>query len=326
MKANDEQLKAINCTAKNILVTARAGSGKTFVLTQRAKRLLNEGLTEENIIILSFTGKAVSEVNKRLGKEISTTFHGLARKITNSYSKCQGRACDRLIKQATITVEYEHIENVKHIFVDEFQDFTNLFYKLLKKIISLKPDINFLAVGDDWQSIYGFQEDTNLDYFKKFENYFDNPTKLYLLNNYRSGRNIVEYGNEIMIGYGKGGVPTKPNGKIEEIYIDNLNKLIAEIDNYKSIAILVKTKKEKDDTRSFISFKNKYKCEVMTVHKSKGLEFDIVIIWNEYLLDTYVSYVAHSRAKEILYIVNRNNFLSYGNNESNYLFHNENLE
>jgi superfamily I DNA/RNA helicase len=81
LEFSEEQKKAINCTAKNILVTARAGSGKTRVLTERAKRLLENGVLQDEILIFAFNNKAVDEVNERLGLKIAKTFHSFSNRL-----------------------------------------------------------------------------------------------------------------------------------------------------------------------------------------------------------------------------------------------------
>ncbi len=317
MNPNEEQLKAINCTAKNILVTARAGSGKTFVLTERTKRLLNNGVKDNQIIIFSFTNNAVNEVNERLGKNISKTFHSFSRSIIdNSTSDNSTLEYDLQITKATSTITYNNIKDIKYILIDEFQDFKDSFYKLIKRILELKPSINIFAVGDDWQHIFDFKSrdsssGSKLVYFQEFENYFPNPTKLYLLNNYRSKDAIVEVSNQIMKNSGEGGKAQKTGGKVifdTEIDLEYIKEIINENCGKKTIAVITRYNKEIEQA------KREFKCYELTyttAHSSKGLEFDIVIIFSEELLhdgdsEKNLRYVAHSRAKDELYTISRN--------------------
>ncbi len=57
--------------SSNILLTANAGSGKTFVLSKRfVEILLNENTELDNIVAITFTDKAAGELNKRIALEI----------------------------------------------------------------------------------------------------------------------------------------------------------------------------------------------------------------------------------------------------------------
>lgn len=55
----------------NILLSANAGSGKTFVLSKRfVEIILNEGAELDSIVAITFTDKAAGELNKKIAKEI----------------------------------------------------------------------------------------------------------------------------------------------------------------------------------------------------------------------------------------------------------------
>ena len=66
----DEQWEAIYEDEKNIIVSAGAGSGKTAVLTERIKRILNEGTKANQLLVLTFTNAAASEMKERIVKKI----------------------------------------------------------------------------------------------------------------------------------------------------------------------------------------------------------------------------------------------------------------
>ena len=65
-----DQLKAINTEGNNILVSAGAGAGKTAVLTARVLRKINEGTHINNLLILTFTKAAASEMKERIRCEL----------------------------------------------------------------------------------------------------------------------------------------------------------------------------------------------------------------------------------------------------------------
>ena len=81
------QMEAVNLTARQCLVTAPAGSGKTEVLIRRIERLLNESRGESFCLLaVTFTVKAADELKARVARSIgeeawrvdADTIHGFA--------------------------------------------------------------------------------------------------------------------------------------------------------------------------------------------------------------------------------------------------------
>lgn len=91
---------------------------------------------------------------------------------------------------------------LKYISIDEFQDFSDLFHRLLTAIRKHNPAVELFCVGDDWQAINGFAG-SDLKFFKKFENYIGKSLSLYISTNYRSLKSVVNIGNTLMAGRGK---------------------------------------------------------------------------------------------------------------------------
>jgi len=96
MLDNDQKL-AVEAPFKNTLVIANAGSGKTRVLTYRVKHLIEKGIFEDEIILLTFTNKASKEmierVNNLLGLTVnlvSGTFHHVAVVFLKKYGPLIG--------------------------------------------------------------------------------------------------------------------------------------------------------------------------------------------------------------------------------------------
>jgi len=70
-KRTPEQIQAIYSSGQNILVSASAGSGKTFVMAERILDQLARGVEIRQLFISTFTVKAASELKERLEKKIS---------------------------------------------------------------------------------------------------------------------------------------------------------------------------------------------------------------------------------------------------------------
>ncbi len=70
-KKTAEQIEAIYTARQNILVSASAGSGKTFVMAERILDQLARGVEISQLFISTFTVKAATELKERLEKKIS---------------------------------------------------------------------------------------------------------------------------------------------------------------------------------------------------------------------------------------------------------------
>lgn len=87
---NKEQLEAVLQKDGPMIILAGAGSGKTRVLTYKVVYLVNEGIDPVNILMVTFTNKAATEMKERMLKFIEkksydfptiATFHALCAKI-----------------------------------------------------------------------------------------------------------------------------------------------------------------------------------------------------------------------------------------------------
>ncbi len=94
------------------------------------------------------------------------------------------------------------LRKLRFILVDEYQDFSEVFFKLVSSIKIVNKDVRLFCVGDDWQAINGFAG-SDLVYFEKFEELFGESERLSIGTNYRSPGNVVKTGNALMVGMGK---------------------------------------------------------------------------------------------------------------------------
>jgi ATP-dependent helicase/nuclease subunit A len=72
-KPTDEQIAIINELSGNFSVLASAGSGKTYVVTERYLKLINQKLaTPSQILAITFTRKAAAEMKRRIVDRLRT--------------------------------------------------------------------------------------------------------------------------------------------------------------------------------------------------------------------------------------------------------------
>lgn len=98
MDFNDEQLAAIRSDARNLMVLAGAGTGKTRTIIGRARHLVDEGVSPQRIVIVTFTRRAANEIRARLGKAagggssqvVTGTFHHLCLRIMSAKNRWFG--------------------------------------------------------------------------------------------------------------------------------------------------------------------------------------------------------------------------------------------
>ena len=78
MKLSNEQLKAVTTSNRFIFLLAGAGSGKTRVVIERIKYLINSKVNPKEILAITFTRKAAEEMKLRLNNNLVNinTFHG----------------------------------------------------------------------------------------------------------------------------------------------------------------------------------------------------------------------------------------------------------
>ena len=151
--------------------------------------------------------------------------------------------------------------------------------------IQKQTKAKIIAVGDDWQSIYRFTG-CSLENFINFDRVFHHSEMVYIENTYRNSKELLKLTSDFVTKnpfqikkkLKSSVVNTKPV-KIyyyKESYKEVIGEVLKSIKS-KDVLILARNNKDVDDCKKFL---NNFKIKVMTVHKSKGLESDNVIIIN----------------------------------------------
>lgn len=183
-----------------------------------------------------------------------------------------------MLKIAIEKIKTKKIKNIKYIVVDEYQDTSYVRY-LLIKAIQEKTKAKLLCVGDDYQSIYRFTG-CNLEMFIRFKKYFKHSKILKISNTYRNSQELIDVAGFFIQKNKKQIYKVLKSNKhinkpIKIMYGNDLNKLLKKI---KENNILILGRNNFDINRyNYTSGKN---IKYMTIHKSKGLEEDAVVIIN----------------------------------------------
>jgi len=207
---------------------------------------------------------------------------------------------DDMIIKATNYVKNNNInKKYKYIIIDEYQDTSFIRFKLIKEIIN-RTNANLMVVGDDYQSIYRFTG-CDISLFLNFTNYFKDARVMKIQNTYRNSQELIDIASNFIMK-NKKQIPKKLNSNkrldnpIKIIYYRDIKntfkRLIIDIYNKTNKPILILGRNNKDIN---LILDNDFKLEkdniiykinpniklyYLTVHKSKGLEEENVIIIN----------------------------------------------
>lgn len=178
---NEEQLKALTSVNGQYLVIAGAGSGKTRTIIYRTAFLLEIGVKEENILMLTFTRKAGNEMKTRLETLLEKnvkieigTFHSFCLKLILKHKNLfnlenitiidnKEKIIEKIIKKNNINLTLledkilniiEALERGKNLneisFLDDKEKSENIdkINFLLKKYIDYKKENNLVDFND----------------------------------------------------------------------------------------------------------------------------------------------------------------------------------
>ena len=203
------------------------------------------------------------------------------------------------ILKATEICRTSHPVEYDYIIVDEFQDISVDRYNFLKALREGNPPAKLYCVGDDWQSIYRFSG-SDMALFNQFPEYFGATEINKIETTYRFGEPLVALSSQF-IQRNKAQIKKNIRPFNSEIkteiefhpyerrdYCNTIGRLIASIPSDKSVFLLGRYSFDdyylsfmyqsiKEGNRFYYVIGGR-KIEFLTVHKSKGLEADYVIL------------------------------------------------
>ena len=211
-------------------------------------------------------------------------------------------AYKKLALLKTKRIEYDYI------FVDEYQDISYQRYNFIKELSTLFK-AKIVAVGDDYQSIYSFSL-ADMSLFTNFYDLMGYADILKIINTYRNSQELVDVTynfiskndyqidkrlitnkhlkNPVVINYYDNNLDS---AKIEvilkeiilDIYKENpydkillLGRYNKDIDYFYDVSLF----KKGDGDHIILKDNKNIDITYLTIHKSKGLGFDQVIILN----------------------------------------------
>ena len=203
------------------------------------------------------------------------------------------------ILQATEICRASHPVEYDYIIVDEFQDISVDRYNFLKVLREGNPPAKLYCVGDDWQSIYRFSG-SDMALFNQFPEYFGATEINKIETTYRFGEPLVSL-SSYFIQRNKAQIQKDIHSFNSEMktelefysydrrdYCNMIGQLVASIPSDKSIFLLGRYSFDdyylsfmyqsiKEGNRFFYVIGGR-KIEFLTIHKSKRLEADYVIL------------------------------------------------
>ncbi len=242
---------------------------------------------------------------------------------------------DLIIEARNMVDKYGIKNNYKYIIIDEFQDSSMIRFSLIKSILN-KTDSSLFVVGDDFQSIYKFAG-CDLRIMLDFKKYFKDASIYKITNTYRNSQELIDIaGSFVMKNRNQIYKELKSNKRLEDPvkiirykdYKKDFKKLIEEISVKNSILVLGRNNKDIyklldkdyniDSGFNIVYIPKNIKFKYMTIHKSKGLEADVVIIIN--LVDDIIGFPSKLEDNKILSLVS-NKADAYPYSEERRLFY-----
>ena len=278
-----------------------------------ARELLRQ---EENILgmltafnfLLKSRSRSLDDIRREVGRgPDAVTINDIVAPFVEAYSRMEKENneidfTDAIIR-ATNLCNNGHRPDYDYILVDEFQDISMDRYRFLEALRRKEPLTKLFCVGDDWQSIYRFAG-SDMALFKSFEKFFGYTKKCLMETTYRFGEPAIADSSKFILAN-----PEQAVKNVHSFRDDAETKLdFLSTDGRDGVVEMVKYLADHtpDDKEILLLgrygfdvniFKNtelsvhegqngtyvtygRRKMNFMTVHQSKGLESDYIILLN----------------------------------------------
>ncbi|MBN8630062.1 MAG: UvrD-helicase domain-containing protein [Rhodobacterales bacterium] len=244
----------------------------------------------------------------KLGKRARAFLDVFAPVFEEYQKRLEGRIDfeDMILRAARYAEDGRYVSPFRHILVDEFQDISQSRARLVKALKAQHPDVRVFAVGDDWQSIFRFAgSDIHLmrHFGREFGGSFDGEAGVHrtvdLGRTFRSVdqiafaartfvlRNPAQIDKKVV----PAGTATEPairvvtvskgedEGKLNEV-LAALSAAAALEAKPTTVLLLGRYRFNEPDMHGLRRRFSRLKISFKTIHASKGLEADHVILLN----------------------------------------------
>jgi len=244
----------------------------------------------------------------KLGKRARAFLDVFAPVFDEYQKRLEGRIDfeDMILRAARYAETGRYVSPFRHILVDEFQDISQSRARLVKALKAQHPDVRVFAVGDDWQSIFRFAgSDIHLmrHFGREFGGRFDGESGVHrtvdLGRTFRSVdqiafaartfvlRNPAQIDKKIV----PAGTATEPAIRVVSVSKGEdeakLNELLAALSaatelDAKPVTVLLlgRYRFNEPDMSGLRRRFPRLKIDFKTIHASKGLEADHVVLLN----------------------------------------------
>lgn len=261
-------------------------------LYKEVLKIPNKFIRERNNILLDLIKPIYIKYEGELYKNGKIDFNDMINESTE------------LIKCGKVTLNY------KYIIIDEYQDISKSRFSLIKAIKDV-TNAKLVCVGDDWQSIYRFAG-SDIDLFTNFKDYVGDYELLKIEKTYRNSQDLIDIAGKFVL---KNKNQIDKNLKSDKIisnpikiityresslaaFEKSIDDIVSKYGTHSEITLLGRNNydinflskeatngefliKKKSGDQVVESKKYPYlKIKFLTVHKSKGLESENVIILN----------------------------------------------
>ena len=231
-----------------------------------------------------------------------TTFNGAFQALTQRLA-----AADRSVSSAALTP-------FSHLLIDEFQDISPQIVQWLqalhRALSSLGEAVSLMAIGDDWQSIYGWRG-SSPELFMDFDKYFPGrgaskkSRVLMLETNYRSIEPVIRDGEAVLSGVtfkqtkvsqaakatqqGDHGLKLVTRFDVKSRLPELIREIQAQCEhvaarpNADRNAVLVLSRRNEPLRAIEAQLDRKLPVKTYTIHRAKGLQAEVAIIVDDCL-------------------------------------------